>query len=174
MGAAARRGSDDRSPWFVAASSARPCLCPTASRDAQSHTFVCMSLDRGNTIHEVLPLLERLLARKRKGPGVYCVVRFPDSSESRWFDEPPTPGMRLRSFGDDPHWGKTWVVDEVLRSGRDMYTVFCVRRDEYVDRLRHGSDHAPDLQTELLELARRTGETVAELRRRRKHRDYLP
>lgn len=122
----------------------------------------------------MLRLLERLLGRRGHGSGVYCIVRFPDSVESRWFDKVPTSGMRLRSWHGDPYWGRTWIVDEVLRSGRDTYTVFCVGRHEYMANLRSGSDRKPDLQTELLELARRTNEAVSEGRRRWKNRDYMP
>lgn len=119
-------------------------------------------------------LLGRLFPRARPNSGVYCVIRFPDSTEGRWFDRVPTPGTRLRSHGGDAVWGRTWVVDEVLQSGRDMYTVYCTGRAEYMDKRRHGSDAKPDLPTELLELARRTGETVSERRRRWKNRDYMP
>lgn len=119
-------------------------------------------------------LLDRLLAGTRRNPGVYCVVRFPDSIEGRWFHQVPSPGTRLRSQGGDPYWGRTWVVDEVLQSGRDMHTVFCVGRAEYMDKRRHASGARSDLPTELLELARRTSETVSEGRRRWKNRDYNP
>ena len=122
----------------------------------------------------MLRLLERLLGRGREGSGVYCVVRFPDSVESRWYDKPPTPGVRLRSGQGNPYRGQTWIVDEVLRSGRDTYTVFCVGRDEYMDHVRSGSDRKPDLQMELLEVARRTNEAVSKRRRRWKTRNYWP
>ena len=79
--------------------------------------------------------------------------------------------MRLRSGGGRPDWGRTWVVDEVLQSGRNTYTVFCVARGDYLGKLR---DLDLDLPTELLELARRTGETVSEARRRRRYSRYLP
>ena len=119
--------------------------------------------------------LERLLGH-RPDSGVYCVVRFPDSVEKVWFDKLPTPGTRLRSKRGDPYWGRTWIVDAVAPSGRDTYTVDCVGRDEYMNNLRSrsGPDHRLDLQTELLELARRTNEAVSELQRRRKYRHYLP
>jgi hypothetical protein len=64
------------------------------------------------------------------------------------------------------------VVDEVLQSGVDTYTVFCVGRDEYVDHLRHPSGGERDLAAELLELVRRPHEAVTERRRRRKNRDF--
>jgi hypothetical protein len=100
----------------------------------------------------------------------YCVLVFPDSSEGRWFDRVPAPGTRLRSRGG--FWGRTFVVDEVLQSGISTYTVFLVDRRRYVRNLRERSDG--DLAAELLELARRTNDTVSEARRRRKYRGYLP
>jgi hypothetical protein len=107
----------------------------------------------------------------------FCVLIFPDSTENRWFDRVPTPGMRLRTRGSDGaasdvYWGLTFVVDEVLKSGTDIYTVFLVDRRQYVRNFRQRSEG--DLAAELLELARRTTETVTETRRRRKYRDYIP
>ena len=102
----------------------------------------------------------------------YCVLVFPDSTESRWFDRIPTPGTRLRSDGGDDYWGRTYVVDEVLQSGKDTYTVFLLERRQHVRNLRERSEG--DLAAELLELARRTNETVNEARRRIKYRDYEP
>ena len=64
------------------------------------------------------------------------------------------------------------MVQEVLQSGVDTYTVFCVRRDEYVENLRRRSGGKPDLAAELLELARHTSEAVKERRRRWKNRNY--
>jgi hypothetical protein len=120
-------------------------------------------------------LFERLLGHEPDS-GVYCVVRFPDSVESRRFEKLPTPGTRLRSNGGHAYWGQTWIVDAVMPSGRDTYTVECVGHDEYMNslRLRAGADHRLDLQTELLELARRTNEAVSEFQRRRKCRHYQP
>jgi hypothetical protein len=111
---------------------------------------------------------------ERRGVGGYCVLRFPDSTEGRWFDHVPTPGTRIYSYRGDFYWGQVWVVDEVLQSGRDTYTVFCVGRREYVDRLRHRSGGKPDLAAELIELARHTSETVTERRRRWKYRNSQP
>jgi hypothetical protein len=99
------------------------------------------------------------------------VLRFPDSTETRWFDRVPTVGARLRSRGSD---GRTWVVEEVLRSGRDTYTVFLVSHSDYVEALRSRSERGPDLFDELLDLARRASDSVAERRRRRRNRNYLP
>jgi hypothetical protein len=67
------------------------------------------------------------------------------------------------------------VVDEVLRSGRDTHTVFCVSQSGYWHRARADRGfRTDDLAAELLELARLVRETVFERQRRRKHRDYLP
>ena len=102
----------------------------------------------------------------------HCVLVFPDSTETRWFDQVPTPGTRLRSHGGDGYWGQTSVVDEVLQSGKNTYTVTLIDRRRYVRNLRERSEG--DLATELLELARRASQTVIEARRRRKSRGYLP
>jgi hypothetical protein len=59
------------------------------------------------------------------------------------------------------------VVDEVLQSGRDLYTVFLVDRKEYARERSEG-----DLATELLEVARRANESVRDVRRGKKN--YLP
>jgi len=64
------------------------------------------------------------------------------------------------------------VVDEVLQSGKDSYTVFLLDRRAHMRNLRERSEG--DLATELLELARRTNDTVNEARRRIKYRDYEP
>ena len=62
------------------------------------------------------------------------------------------------------------MVDEVLQSGRDLYTVFLVDRKEYARKRREHSEG--DLATELLEVARRTNESIQEVRRRKKN--YSP
>jgi hypothetical protein len=121
----------------------------------------------------MLRLLERLLGRRRGSGAYYCILRFPDSTESRWFSKLPTPGKRILSHRGHYYFGKVWVVDEVLRSGRDTYTVFLVDRSEYLDHLRHGSGK-PDLAAELLELARHTSTTISERRRGWKHRNHQP
>lgn len=107
---------------------------------------------------------------KRPDAGVFCVLLFPDSAENRWLERLPPPGTRIRSRRGGPRW----VVDVVLQSGRDTYTIVCVGRREYLDALRHRSDRPPDLAAELLEAARRTSEFVAERNRRRRFRNYLP
>ena len=122
----------------------------------------------------MLRLLERLLPGTSPGLGVYCVLLFPDSAEGRWFKRPPHPGTRLRSQGGDLYAGRVWVVDEVLQSGRDIYTVSCVGRAEYNDKRRQGSPDTLDLAAELLEVARRTSRAVSEQRRRRRYRNYIP
>ena len=114
------------------------------------------------------------LPSRHRNLGGYCVLSFPDSAECRWLDEIPTPGTRIRDCGGNVYWGRVWIVDEVLQSGRNSYTVFCVGRSAYLDKLRHGSEHRPDLSTELLELARHTSETVSERRRRWKYRNHPP
>jgi hypothetical protein len=88
----------------------------------------------------------------RASTSVYCVLVFPDFTESRWFDRVPTPGTRLRHQADW-HWARTYVVDEVLQSGTETYTVFLVDRRQYVRNLRERSEG--DLAPELLELARK-------------------
>ena len=122
----------------------------------------------------MLRLLERLLLRTSRDLGVHCVLLFPDSSESRWFKRPPRSGTRIRSRGGDLYSGQVWVVDEVLQSGSDIYTVFCLGRDEYRDKRRHGSENTMDLAGELLQIARTTSRVVYEQRRRWKYRHYLP
>ena len=112
----------------------------------------------------------RRFKRRSPNPGVFCVLLFPDSAENRWFERLPAPGTRLRSS----QGGSQWVVDVVLQSGRDTYTVYCVDRREYRDGLRHRSDGPTDLPAELLDAARRTSEFVAERNRRRRLRNYLP
>jgi len=111
---------------------------------------------------------------KRRSVGVYCIFVSPHDTETRWLDKLPTPGTRIRSRGGHGFWGMTWVVDEVLQSGRDTYTVFCVSRSTYLDKLRNGPGFQPDLSAELLEAARRAREALSEQRRRRRYRDYYP
>lgn len=106
---------------------------------------------------------------KRAESGVFCVLLFPDSAENRWVERLPSPGTRIRSR----QGGAVWVVDVVLQSGRQTYTVFCVDPREYGGAHRR-SDGASDLATELLEAARRTSETVTERSHRRRFRDYKP
>jgi hypothetical protein len=89
------------------------------------------------------------------------------------FSRLPTPGTRLRSHSDHVYLGSVWVVDEVLQSGRDTYTVFLVGRSDYLDHLRNRSDE-PDLAAELVELARHSSATVSEQRHRRKYRHHQP
>jgi hypothetical protein len=119
----------------------------------------------------MLRLATWLRRSKRGNVGGYCVLLFPDSTETRWFDHLPTPGTRISSDRGHWSWSQVWVVAEVLQSGRDTYTVFCVGRREHLDRLRHRSSGKPDLAAELLELARHTTETVTKQRRRWKYRN---
>ena len=105
----------------------------------------------------------------RSDDAVLCVLLFPDSAEYRWLNRLPAPGTRVRS-----RLGAAWIVDEVLQSGRETYTVFCLSRRDYVDRLRHRSDRPSVLAGELMEAARHTSEIVTERKRRWKLRHYLP
>jgi hypothetical protein len=97
----------------------------------------------------------------------YCILRFPDSTENRWFSHLPTPGTRIWSHGGHWNYGRIWVVDEVLQSGRDTFTVHLVSRNEFLERRQ---DRKPDLAADLLELARHTSATVSERRHRWKYR----
>jgi hypothetical protein len=107
-------------------------------------------------------------SRRRRG-GIYAVLVFPHSTETRWLEGLPTPGTRIRD-----HRGKTWVVDEVLQSGLDTYTVHCVSRGEYLDRFRERRDFRADvLAAELLEVARLTRDVVTEQLRTRRNRRYM-
>jgi len=101
--------------------------------------------------------------------GVHCVFLFPDSKESRLLVRQPTPGTRVRS-----RRGSVWVVDDVLQSGRDTYTVFCVPRRQYRDALRHKSDDRRDLAAVLLEAARHASGAATERRHRRKLGRFRP
>ena len=113
-------------------------------------------------------MVQRLLPwrspRGRAQTGVYCVLLFPEGADSRWFDKPPPPGTRIRSRGAVRNSRRVWIVDEVLQSGRNTYTVFCVGRREYLGRLRHGSGRESDLADELLERARGAGGTDSQRR----------
>ena len=93
---------------------------------------------------------------------VVVLLLFPDSSEIRDRDEPPRRGRRFRSG-----WGNVWVVDEVVASGVDTYTVTCVAP-------RRGLEGTKDLTTDLLERARESISLPAIRRRRRETRRYLP
>ena len=115
----------------------------------------------------------RLFKRRRPKhaePGVFCVLLFPDSAENRWLERLPPPGTRIRSR----EGRAVWVVDVVLQSGRETYTVFCVDPREYGAARRRLSDGTSDLGADLLEAARRTSDTVTERRHRRRFRHYKP
>src|SRR5205823_7188666 len=105
----------------------------------------------GGGLQPMLRLRKWRLPVKHRNVGGYCVLYFPDSTEIRWLDKPPTPGTRIRSHGGHGYWARVWIVDKVLQSGQDTYTVICVARSEYLDNLRHGSGYKPDLSAELLE-----------------------
>ncbi len=80
---------------------------------------VWASLVRG-----IVYAMPRLFRRRPKHAesGVFCVLLFPDSAESRWVERLPSPGTRIRSR----QGGAVWVVDTILQSGRETYTVSCV------------------------------------------------
>ena len=118
----------------------------------------------------MLRQLQRLVWRRHQRESYYCVLRFPDSTETRWLHRLPESGTRMLSKSRDVYVGDVWVVDEVLQSGRDTYTVFLTSRRQYLDRLR-GGPGASGLATELLELARHAESTVADQRRRWKYRE---
>jgi hypothetical protein len=107
----------------------------------------------------MLRLFERLLSRPHRFDAYYCMLWFPDSTERRKFSKLPTRGMRVRSHDWHFDRGQVWVVDEVVQSGRNTYTVYCVDRRQYLEHLRRSSPH-PDLGAELLELVRRTRATL--------------
>ena len=109
---------------------------------------------------------------KRPTPGVRCILSFPRSTETRWLDRIPSPGTRIRDHGGDCYVAQVWVVDEVLQSGRDTYTVFCVGRSQYLDHLRNRSGKS-DLDAELVEVVRRMKTAIAEGRRRRNYRHHM-
>jgi hypothetical protein len=111
---------------------------------------------------------------EQRSVGGHCVLNFPGSTESRWLDKLPTPGTRIRSHGGHGYRAQVWIVDEVLRSGQDTYTVICVGRDRYLENLRNPRGFLPNLDAELVEIARHARETLAERRRRKKYRDYVP
>ena len=50
-----------------------------------------------------------------------AVFLFHGAAELRWVSKVPRHGVRVRSSQ-----GKDWIVDEVVRSGVDTYTVTCV------------------------------------------------
>jgi hypothetical protein len=110
-----------------------------------------------------------LRRRARIDSGVFCVFMFPDSTESRWLEELPPRGTRVRS-----REGAVWIVDEVLQSGRETYTVHCLARRAYVRKLRDRATGDRDLAAELLEAARHTSEGVTERRHRRRYRPFRP
>jgi hypothetical protein len=91
--------------------------------------------------------------------AVCLVLRFPDSTEIRYLDEPPELGTRLRS-----DTGRVWIVAEVLQSGRKTYTVFCVGRAEFLEEIGTPAAKRRVLADDLVTFARRSvaGERGAE------------
>jgi hypothetical protein len=109
--------------------------------------------------------LARWRRRNDAETGVYCIFVLPDSTEGHWLERPPTPGTRVRS-----PLGSVWVVADVLQSGRETYSVFCVSRRDYRAALRRRTGTKRDLAAELLEAARQASEAATERRYRRRFR----
>lgn len=105
-------------------------------------------------------MLRRIWRRLSSGhseTGAYCVLLFPDSeAESQWFHRVPKPGTHIRN-----DWRRVRVV-EVLRSGRNTYTLICGIRDG-------PPEGPPTLATDLLERARGK---VSERQYRRNYHKY--
>jgi hypothetical protein len=83
--------------------------------------------------------------------AVCLVLRFPDSIEIRYLDEPPELGARVRS-----DTGRDWFVAEVLQSGRKTYTVFCVGRAEFLEEVGTPAARRRVLADDLVTFARRS------------------
>jgi len=87
-------------------------------------------------------------------PDVYLILVIPDARpESRWAEELPRIGGRIEDA-----LGRDWRVAEVLRSGRETYTVVC-------EPLPVGLAAVPELASDLLERARRAVALTARRRR---------
>jgi hypothetical protein len=86
------------------------------------------------------------------GPSyeVCAVFLFPHSAEIRRLKgHPPRRGQRIRSVRGD-----VWFVTEVLRSGRNTYTVTCAGSNEFAEDVLHRRSRA--LASDLLAVARKT------------------
>lgn len=112
--------------------------------------------------------LATLFSRRVGAEAYRCVVVFPRYTETRLLERLPSPGSRIRDY-----WGNSWIVSEVLQSGRRTYTVFAGGKREYRESL-HRSSAGSDLAAELLNLARHSASAAARTRRRWKNRHYLP
>lgn len=87
-------------------------------------------------------------------PDVYLILVIPDARpESRWAQEIPRIGGRIEDAR-----GRDWRVAEVLRSGRETYTVVC-------EPLPAGLAAVPELASDLLDRARRAVALTARRRR---------
>jgi len=90
-------------------------------------------------------------------PPVRILFLCPDSSELRHMRDAPRLGSRIRS----PQ-GAAWTVADVVKSGKNTFTVTCVARSEYAASVR-------DLAGDLLETVRHSisrSRPVSESRRR--------
>ena len=65
---------------------------------------------------------------KRSNSRVRCILSFPGSTETRWLDKPPSPGLRLRDDGGHGYAAQVWIVNQVLQSGQSTYTVILSAR----------------------------------------------
>jgi hypothetical protein len=83
--------------------------------------------------------------------AVCLVLRFPDSTEIHYLDEPPELGARVRS-----DTGRDWFVAEVLQSGRNTYTVLCVGRDEFLKEVGTPASKRRVLADDVVTFARRS------------------
>jgi hypothetical protein len=83
--------------------------------------------------------------------AVCLVLRFPDSTEIHYVDEPPELGARVRS-----DTGRDWFVAEVLQSGRNTYTVLCVGRDEFLKEVGTPASKRRVLADDVVTFARRS------------------
>jgi hypothetical protein len=124
---------------------------------------------RSTAAHPLVARPWRLSSRGESGNLHRVVFRFPDSAEVRELKRVPEPGSHVRSST-----GEDWIVEEVLQSGIDTYTVFCVGRREFREEAGLDTAAARDLADELVGLARRSLEAAAERRRRWRARKYIP
>ena len=58
-----------------------------------------------------------------------AVFLFHSTAELRWVNKVPRHGVRVRSSQ-----GTDWIVDDVVRSGVDTYTVTCIAPGELLDK----------------------------------------
>ena len=93
------------------------------------------------------------------------MIVFPGEPETRFLERLPAPGTLVR----DGH-GDSWVVTEVLQSGRHTYTVFAGAMTDYRESLRRRSGGV-DLAAELHNVVRQSLNVAGKSRRRGRKRD---